>query len=98
MNSVQGPVVPNLQRIYLRKLPTLKALSKEEESWPSIEELTVNDCDHLKRLPLSRQSVNSLKKIRELEWWRQLEWGDEEMRSSLQPFFLECTFGKQTPR
>ncbi|KAL6340402.1 hypothetical protein AAG906_006057 [Vitis piasezkii] len=99
LNSVQGPVVPNLQRIYLRKLPRLKALSKEEESWPSIEELTVNDCDHLKRLPLNRQSVNSIKKIRgELEWWRQLEWGDEEMRSSLQPFFLECTFGKQTPR
>ncbi|XP_034689087.1 disease resistance protein At4g27190-like [Vitis riparia] len=99
LNSVQGPVVPNLQRIYLRKLPTLKALSKEEESWPSIEELTVNDCDHLKRLPLNRQSVNSIKKIRgELEWWRQLEWGDEEIRSSLQPFFLECTFGKQTPR
>ena len=99
LNSVQEPiVVPKVQRIYLRELPTLKALSKEDEPWPNIEQLTVNDCDNLRRLPLNRQSVNCIKAIRgKLEWWRQLEWDDEEMRSNLQPFFLNCTFRKQTP-
>ncbi|CAK9168702.1 unnamed protein product [Ilex paraguariensis] len=82
------PVVPNLRMLELNKLPNLKTLCKENESWPSLEQLEILDCNLLRKLPLTIQRANNMKEIRgEQQWWSQLEWDDEYTKSSLQHYF-----------
>ena len=88
--SVPSPVAPNLRRIYLDGVQNLKTLGRPKELWQNLETLVASECKSLKKLPLNSQSANTLKEIKgELWWWNQLEWDDDDTRSSLQPFFNE---------
>ncbi|RVW94752.1 Disease resistance protein [Vitis vinifera] len=72
----------------LKRLPKLKTLSRQEETWQHLEHIYVEECKSLKKLPLNEQSANTLKEIRgDMEWWKQLEWDDDVTSSTLQPLF-----------
>ena len=86
--SMSYPVAPNLREIHLKRLPKLKTLSRQEETWQHLEHIYVEECKSLKKLPLNEQSANTLKEIRgDMEWWKQLEWDDDVTSSTLQPLF-----------
>lgn len=81
------PVFPKLRIMELDSLPKLVSLCREE-SLPQLEKLVVTDCSLLKKLPVTLQSASSLKEIKgEVQWWDQLEWGDDAIRLSLQHHF-----------
>ncbi|PSS16230.1 Disease resistance protein [Actinidia chinensis var. chinensis] len=82
-------IVPNLQIVKLKNLPNLTALSEQPESWQHLEQLEVVNCNRIKKLPFTTQNANTMKEIRgELQWWDQLEWDDEDTKSSLQQYFI----------
>ncbi|WKA12372.1 hypothetical protein VitviT2T_029760 [Vitis vinifera] len=86
--SMSYPVAPNLREIHFKRLPKLKTLSRQEETWQHLEHIYVEECKSLKKLPLNEQSANTLKEIRgDMEWWKQLEWDDDFTSSTLQPLF-----------
>ncbi|GFZ06589.1 hypothetical protein Acr_18g0007590 [Actinidia rufa] len=82
-------IVPNLQIVKLKNLPNLTALSEQPESWQHLEQLEVVNYNRIKKLPFTTQNANTMKEIRgELQWWDQLEWDDEDTKSSLQQYFI----------
>ncbi|KAK2639468.1 hypothetical protein Ddye_027263 [Dipteronia dyeriana] len=101
-NFVPEPVAPNLRTLKLVNLPWLETLSRQDESgqhskfiscvyhMKAIEQVEVNTCDNLRKLPLTIQNANTMKEIRgEAEWWNQLELEDHDTKSSLGRFFKE---------
>ncbi|KAK0602863.1 hypothetical protein LWI29_037630 [Acer saccharum] len=101
-NFVPEPVVPNLRTLKLVNLPRLETLSRQDESgqhskfiacvyhMKAIEQVEVNTCNNLRKLPLTIQNANTVKEIRgRVEWWRQLKLEEHNTKSSLEHFFKE---------
>ncbi|KAJ0045609.1 hypothetical protein Pint_04266 [Pistacia integerrima] len=89
---VPEPIAPNLKTVELKKLGKLKTFYNHEQSWQSLEEIEVIDCNSLKQLPLTTHNANTIKEIRGgLRWWNNLHWKDVATRSSLQPYFKART-------
>lgn len=87
-NMDQCPVVPNLWVLKLKDVPKLKAVCRDEGTWPCLEQVDVIDCNLLRKLPLTNQNAENMKKIRgESQWWNALEWDADITKSNLQPYF-----------
>ncbi|KAK4414563.1 putative disease resistance protein [Sesamum alatum] len=81
-------VFPNLKKIKLSNCPKLRFLSEQNVACPRLEEVEVQGCPLLKKLPLATQNVGTIKTIRgEQEWWDQLEWNNDDIKNNLQPCF-----------
>uniref|UniRef100_A0A2N9G4H7 Uncharacterized protein n=1 Tax=Fagus sylvatica TaxID=28930 RepID=A0A2N9G4H7_FAGSY len=92
-NMDLDPVVPKLRTLKLEYLHKLRSLCRHEETWPCLEQVTVWQCEQLRRLPLSNQNAGTLKEIKgESEWWNALEWDDDKTKSSLLPYFRPTWF------
>ncbi|XP_040989065.1 disease resistance protein At4g27190 [Juglans microcarpa x Juglans regia] len=82
------PVVPNLRVLKLKDVPKLRAVCRDEETWPCLEQVDVIDCSLLRKLPLTNRNAENMKKIRgESQWWNALEWDADITKSNLQPYF-----------
>ena len=89
--------LPRLKKLWLRSLPELKSICSSSKviSCDSLEEIYIDYCPKLKRLPLSLPLLNgqlspppSLKRIEaNEEWWESLEWDCQDTKNVLQPFF-----------
>jgi disease resistance protein RPS2 len=89
--------LPRLKKLWLQTLPELKSICSSSKviSCDSLEEILIEGCPKLKRLPLSLPLLNgqlspppSLKQITaEEEWWESLEWDCQDTKNVLQPFF-----------
>ncbi|KAI8008791.1 Disease resistance protein [Camellia lanceoleosa] len=88
---VPSCIVPNLRIMTLKNLPELMTLCGQHQSWQHLEILEVINCNQIKKLPFTTQNANAIKEIRgELQWWNDLEWDDEDSKSSLQQYFNPC--------
>ncbi|KAF8409496.1 hypothetical protein HHK36_005572 [Tetracentron sinense] len=84
-DSIVDNAIPNLRILELEKL---KSFCRWQMSWPCLEQIKVENCPLLRKLPLSTQSANALREISgELDWWNLLEWDDDHSKSSLQQYF-----------
>ncbi|KAL3508538.1 hypothetical protein ACH5RR_027939 [Cinchona calisaya] len=88
----------NIQLIRLKNLPKLESFSRPSAiTCPLVEKVEVINCHLLKRLPLSITST-TLKEIKGTpEWWHQLEWDDEDIRSNLENFFIPVSEPEPDP-
>ncbi|KAM3693839.1 hypothetical protein ACJW31_07G014600 [Castanea mollissima] len=87
-NISPDSMVPKLRILQLWDLPIFKTLCRYEETWPCLEQVAVQKCKGLRRLPLTNQNAGTIKEIKgESEWWDALEWDDDQTKSSLLPFF-----------
>ncbi|KAL7216940.1 hypothetical protein ACSBR1_028799 [Camellia fascicularis] len=88
---VPSCIVPNLRKMKLKNLPELTTLCGQHQSWQHLEILEVINCNQIKKLPFTTQNANAIEEIRgELQWWNDLEWDDEDTKSSLQQYFNPC--------
>ncbi|KAI8532557.1 hypothetical protein RHMOL_Rhmol11G0223000 [Rhododendron molle] len=86
--------LPKLKILELSELPRLKSIYNGVMVCPSIEEVTVNVCRKVRRLPLSLHmdgeqatAPPALKEINAWErWWESLEWDDPLTKTILQPY------------
>ncbi|XP_058074743.1 disease resistance protein RPS2-like [Magnolia sinica] len=104
LEEVKGTVIPDdevgdiglmqLKRITLRDLPELTSICSYALHFPSLEEIYVINCPKLKKLPLSLHSAhNSLRKISgRKEWWDNLEWKEDGIKSYFLPFYHERNY------
>ncbi|XP_055819692.1 disease resistance protein At4g27190-like [Solanum dulcamara] len=77
--------IPRVRKLLLSELPKLGRLG---EPWEHLEELKVINCNEIRKLPFSIQTSNNIKVIRGTpEWWRQLEWDDDNFKSNLEHCF-----------
>uniref|UniRef100_A0A2N9EG87 Disease resistance protein At4g27190-like leucine-rich repeats domain-containing protein n=1 Tax=Fagus sylvatica TaxID=28930 RepID=A0A2N9EG87_FAGSY len=89
--------LPRLKKLSLVRLPELKSICSSSKviSCDSLQEILIERCPKLKRLPLSLPLLNgqlspppSLKQIKaKEEWWESLEWDCQDTKNVLQPFF-----------
>ncbi|KAL5804266.1 hypothetical protein ACOSQ3_031066 [Xanthoceras sorbifolium] len=85
-------VVPKLRIIELKNLVSLTTICKQQESWPSLEQLEVINCNALWKLPLAYQNANTKKEIRgERIWLRNLKWDNDYTKTCLQHCFRYVT-------
>ncbi|OVA07903.1 hypothetical protein BVC80_8991g47 [Macleaya cordata] len=83
-------IFSSLKILGLCDLPNLKSIYVHPLAFPCLEEIIVDDCPKLKKLPLDTNSANNntLKKIEgKTEWWERLEWEDETIKSTFAPYF-----------
>ncbi|KAM3270967.1 hypothetical protein P3S67_029169 [Capsicum chacoense] len=82
--------IPRVQKLKLYDLPELVTLVEPQSMWEHLEELTVIDCDGLRKLPRSLQTSKNIKIIKGgSEWWSQQEWDDENFKSNLERCYKE---------
>ncbi|PHT96184.1 hypothetical protein T459_04066 [Capsicum annuum] len=82
--------IPRVQKLKLYDLPELVMLVEPQSMWEHLEELTVIDCDGLRKLPRSLQTSINIKIIKGgSEWWSQQEWDDENFKSNLERCYKE---------
>uniref|UniRef100_A0A7N2M857 NB-ARC domain-containing protein n=1 Tax=Quercus lobata TaxID=97700 RepID=A0A7N2M857_QUELO len=87
-NMAPDPIVPNLQKVTLMRLPKLITLCRHKEIWSCLEQVEVVRCNELRRLPFTNQNAATIKEIRgDSQWWNALEWDDDQTKSSLLPSF-----------
>nr|GLL17146.1 probable disease resistance protein At4g27220 [Ipomoea trifida] len=87
-NTSTNNFVPMLKSLNLDGLPALEEICKADESWNSLEHLTVRKCSMLLKLPLSVQSAENIQSIRgEQNWWNQLQWDNENLKMHLHPLY-----------
>nr|GMD49202.1 disease resistance protein At4g27190-like [Ipomoea batatas]GME04388.1 disease resistance protein At4g27190-like [Ipomoea batatas] len=87
-NTSTNNFVPMLESLDLDRLPALEEICKADESWKSLERLTVRECRMLLKLPLSVQCAENIQSISgEQNWWNQLQWDNENFKTQLQPLF-----------
>ncbi|KAK4729055.1 hypothetical protein R3W88_022043 [Solanum pinnatisectum] len=74
--------IPSVRKLCLVGLLSLKTFG---EPW-ELEELEVNGCYGIRKLPLSIQTSNNIKIIKASpeRWWNQLEWDDDKYKSNLE--------------
>ncbi|KAF8388135.1 hypothetical protein HHK36_026801 [Tetracentron sinense] len=78
-----------LKGIQLLELPKLKSIYENTLPFPFLQKMTVRNCPMLKKLPFdSNNAKNNLKLIGEENWWDQLEWEDEHVKSTFLPHFV----------
>lgn len=63
-NTDPCPVVPNLRVLKLKDVPKLRAVCRDEETWPCLEQVDVIDCNLLRKLPLTNRNAENMKKIK----------------------------------
>ncbi|KAI3456974.1 hypothetical protein Pfo_013637 [Paulownia fortunei] len=85
--------LPRLRHLTLQDLPELKSISMSTSICDSIENIWIQKCNKLKKVPLFHGQPSAppaLKAIfileREREWWDSLEWDHFDMSNVLQPF------------
>ncbi|KAK1299512.1 putative disease resistance protein [Acorus calamus] len=79
--STLSPSLPKLKSIVLQNLPRLESICEHPLLFPSLKQLSVFKCPHLKKLPLEINSAPNLEKIEaEQEWWDGLVWDDEPIK------------------
>ncbi|KAM3379735.1 hypothetical protein P3S68_012149 [Capsicum galapagoense] len=84
--------IPRVRKLELYELPELGTLGEPQSMWEHLEELTVIDCDGLRKLPLSIQTSKNIKIIEgESKWWSQLEWDDDNFKSNLERCYKELS-------
>lgn len=88
MMTVDKGVLPLIKIFHLLASYKLTEIYKGRMTfdWPLLEDLLVVGTPNLKRLPLGFQSAANLKKFLggDQEWFDQLEWEDESIKSRLQ--------------
>ncbi|KAH0636963.1 hypothetical protein KY289_036878 [Solanum tuberosum] len=73
--------VPRIRKLWMDDLKKLGALEETQSMWEHMEELTLIGCRQIRKLPLFIQTSNNIKVIRgDSEWWRQLEWDDDDFK------------------
>ncbi|KAF3644691.1 putative disease resistance protein-like [Capsicum annuum] len=88
--TVINSEIPRVRKLDLYDLPELATLGEPQSMWEHLEELTVIDCDGLRKLPLSIQTFKNIKIIKGTsEWWSQLEWDDDNFKSNLEHCYKE---------
>jgi hypothetical protein len=61
-----------------------------EGTLPKLQELRVDKCSLLRKLPLGMEKLSNLKIIKgKLDWWQSIIWEDDEMKISLSQLFRE---------
>ncbi|KAK4414568.1 hypothetical protein Salat_2869800 [Sesamum alatum] len=64
----------------------LRFLSEQRIAFPQLEEVVVEKCPLLKKLPLTVHNVGTIKKIEgERKWWDELEWDNEDIKKLYSP-------------
>ncbi|KAF3638323.1 putative Werner syndrome ATP-dependent helicase -like protein [Capsicum annuum] len=82
--------IPRVQKLKLYDLPELVMLVEPQSMWEHLEELTVIDCDGLRKLPRSLQTSKNIKIMKGgSEWWSQQEWDDENFKSNSEHCYKE---------
>ncbi|PHT39784.1 hypothetical protein CQW23_18638 [Capsicum baccatum] len=82
--------IPRVLKLSLYKVPQLGTLGEPQSIWEHLEELSVSNCDGLRKLPLSVQTSENIKIIKgKSAWWSQLEWDDENFKSNLEHCYKE---------
>ncbi|OVA00943.1 hypothetical protein BVC80_4509g1 [Macleaya cordata] len=83
-------IFSSLKTLWFWTLPNLKSICVHPLDFPCLEEISVNECPKLKKLPLDTNSANN-NTLREIvgstEWWESLEWEDETIKSTFAPYF-----------
>ncbi|XP_049388802.1 disease resistance protein At4g27190-like [Solanum stenotomum] len=80
--------IPRVRKLRLDCLSALETFGEPESMWEHLEGLIVIGCNGIRKLPLSIQTSNNIKRIRgSSEWWSQLEWDDEKYKSNLENCF-----------
>ncbi|XP_018623327.1 disease resistance protein At4g27190-like isoform X2 [Nicotiana tomentosiformis] len=81
--------VPRVRELLLENCPSLGTLGEPENTWEHLEELSLTNCNQIRKLPLSIQTSKNIKVIRGAsDWWSQLEWDDDSSKSKLEHCFL----------
>lgn len=88
-NTELVPPFPSLTRILLCHLPNLQSICSPTYTFPSLQNIYIIGCPELKKLPFKQQSMPPKLRsiVAEAEWWRDVDWEDESLKSSFQPFF-----------
>jgi Leucine-rich repeat (LRR) protein len=61
-----------------------------EGTLPKLQELSIQSCSWLRKLPLGMEKLSNLKIIMgELDWWQRIRWKDNEMKINLSQLFRE---------
>ncbi|KAG5588949.1 hypothetical protein H5410_039463, partial [Solanum commersonii] len=80
--------IPRVRKLCLYDLAALGTFGEPESMWEHLEELRVDDCYEIRKLPLSIQTSNNIKVIKgQSRWWSKLEWDDDNYKSNLQHCF-----------
>ncbi|KAL5698035.1 mitogen-activated protein kinase kinase [Ranunculus cassubicifolius] len=80
-----------LVKIELDNLPNLKSIVTTSFSFPCLQSIEVDTCPLLKKLPFASNNIHNSKLLEiqgETEWWEELEWEDQTIKTSLQPIFI----------
>ena len=82
-------IFSRLNELRLNDLPNLKSICRRALPFPSLKEISVFGCPNLRKLPLnSNNATNTLEKIEgESSWWGELEWEDDNLKSTFTPYF-----------
>ncbi|KAJ3680040.1 hypothetical protein LUZ60_016318 [Juncus effusus] len=87
--SGAGIEFPRLRSVILIELKNLVSIC-ENRDFPSLESIRVQGCPNLRRLPISQD--HKIAKLRQIcgsfEWWNGLQWGEKDMGSDLENFFI----------
>nr|XP_009790435.1 PREDICTED: disease resistance protein At4g27190-like [Nicotiana sylvestris] len=80
--------IPRVRKFLLSSCPKLRTLGEPENMWEHLDELSLTNCNQIKKLPLSIQTSKNVKGIRgESKWWNQLEWDSDNFKSNLEHCF-----------
>ncbi|KAL5705532.1 mitogen-activated protein kinase kinase [Ranunculus cassubicifolius] len=84
-------ILSRLKKLYLDSMPKLKSISQVALSFPCLEIILVSNCPLLQKLPFAATSTKKpLLQIKgETIWWNALQWEDQNVKSSFQPFFQD---------
>ncbi|KAL5721792.1 mitogen-activated protein kinase kinase [Ranunculus cassubicifolius] len=84
-------IFSRLMFLTLKNLPKLKSICQLVLPFPCLEHITVIQCPLLKKLPFASSSTKKplLQIEGQTEWWNALQWEDQIVNSSFQPFFSE---------
>ncbi|KAL7205410.1 hypothetical protein ACSBR2_018371 [Camellia fascicularis] len=81
--------LPNLKILHLEFLPGLNRIYKGIMVCESLQEIHIERCPMLRRLPISSAPPALQDIYGGEEWWESLEWDNPLTKTTLQPFFVE---------
>ncbi|KAG6502255.1 hypothetical protein ZIOFF_042144 [Zingiber officinale] len=79
----------SLRLLSLAQLPKLNCISQQPLTFPYLEQICVNSCPNLRKLPFGVEICqNKLKDIfGQTDWWNNIRWEDANDKISLTPYF-----------